>query len=179
MAAPNDRRSPPRRVQDRLGSLFSTLDFRFDFGSFSAPFWVVLGRPYGFPGGRLNGGNRTLGESQDGLGVGLVRFLVRLAVWDRFCTLFGPSWDDFGPLGVPFTAFLGPIFGSWVPFWCLFLAFGVDARLPLVHLLLLDFRFSICRCRLSLFHLWLFCFRSAIRPLCSSCPGPADCALRD
>ena len=104
----------------------------------------MLGRPYGFPGGRLNYANPTLGESQDGLGVVLVRFLVRLAVWDRFCTLFGPSWDHFWPLVVPFTAFLGPIFGSWVSFWCLLLALVVDVRLPLVHLLFVDFRFSIC-----------------------------------
>ena len=85
--------------------------------------------------------NRPLGGSQDGLGVVLVRFLVRLAVWDRFCTLFGTSWDHFWPRVVPFTAFLGRIFGSWVPFGCLFLALGVDVRLPLVHLLVIDFPF--------------------------------------
>ena len=173
----------PRSLQD--GSLIlldrfcSLLDFRFDFRSFSAPFWVVFGRPNGPLEVGERGANRPLGSSLDGLGVVLVRFLVRLAFWDRFCTLFGPSWDDFWPLVVPFKAFLGPIFGSWVPFWCLFLAFRVDVRLPLVHVLLRDFRFSVSRCRLSLFHLWLFCFRSAIRPWCASCPGPADCALRD
>ena len=186
LGSPGSHMAPPKRprsLQD--GSLIlldrfcSLLDFRFDFGSFSAPFWVVFGRPNGPLEVTERGANRPLGSSLDGLGVVLVRFLVRLAVWDRFCTLFGPSWDDFWPLVVPFKAFLGPIFGSWVPFWCLFLAFRVDVRLPLVHVLLLDFRFSVSRCRLSLFHLWLFCFRSAIRPWCSSCPGPADCALRD
>ena len=70
------------------------------------------------------GAARPLGGSQDGLRVVLVRFLLRLAVWDRFCTLFGPSWDHFWPLVVPCSAFLGPIFGSWVPFWCFFLLWG-------------------------------------------------------
>ena len=84
-----------------LDRFFSLLDFRFDFGSFSAPFWVVFGRPNGPLEVSEKGANRPLGEPQDGLGVVLVRFLVRLAVWDRFCTLFGPSWEHFWPLVVP------------------------------------------------------------------------------
>ena len=43
----------PRSLQDGslivLDCFFSTLDFRFDFESFSAPFWVVLRRPNGPP----------------------------------------------------------------------------------------------------------------------------------
>ena len=59
----------------------------------------------------------------------LVRFFVRLAVWDRFGTLFGPSWGYFWPLLVPFSAFLGPMFGLWMMFGDLFL---VDVRFSLV-----------------------------------------------
>ena len=194
MAPPKE----PRSLQDGslilLDRFFSLLDFRFDFGSFSVPFWVVFGRPNGPLEVTERGANRPLGRSQDGLGVVLVRFLVRLAVWDRFCALFSPSWDHFWPLVVLFTAFLGQIFNSWVPFWCLFLTFGLDVRLPLVHLLLIDFRFSICRCRLSLFQLGLFweLWHPSFFCRFSICgfslfdvsmlhlgPGPADCALRD
>ena len=85
----------PRSLQDEskivLDRFFGLLHFRFDFGSFSVPFWIVFGRRNGPLEVTPRGATRPLGESQDGLGVVLVRFLVRLAVWDRFCTLFGLS----------------------------------------------------------------------------------------
>ena len=173
----------PRSLQDGslilLDRFLLTLLFRFDFCSFSDPFWAVLGCPNGPLKVRERGAARPLGGSQDGLGSVLVRFLVRLAVWDRFGTLFGPSWAHFWPQVVPFWPFLGPIFGSWAPFWCLCLALGIDVRLPLVLLLLNDFRFPVCRRRWSRLHLWFIGFPCSICPYCSWCPGPAVCALRD
>ena len=57
----------PRSLQDGslilLDRFFSILDFRFDFGSFSAPFWVVFGRPNGPQKVTPRGANRPLGES--------------------------------------------------------------------------------------------------------------------
>ena len=151
LGSPGSHMAPPKRprsLQDwtliLLDRFFSLLDFRFDFGSFSAPFWVVYGRPNGPLEVGERGATRPLGSSLDGLGVVLVRFLVRLAVWDRFCTLFGPSWDDFWPLVVPFTAFLEPILGSWIPFGCLFAGFSGRCSLATC-----PFAFD----RLSLFHL--------------------------
>ena len=102
---------------------------------------------------RTGGTPPTLG-TQAGHMVVLVRFFVRLAVWDRFGTLFGPSWGYFWPLLVPFSAFLGPIFGLWMPFGTFF------GSMFAFHLSLL--RFST------------FDVVDAAREL-----GPADYVLRD
>ena len=147
----------PRSLQD--GSLIlldrfcSLLDFRFDLGSFSAPFWVVFGRPNGPLEVTERGANRPLGSSLDGLGVVLVRFLVRLAVWDRFCTLFGPSWDDFlwCHLRPSWGQFSVPGYGFGVFFWLfgsmfvchLSMCFCSTVAFPFVDVACL---FSICDC---------------------------------
>ena len=86
----------------------------------------------------------------------LVRFFVRLAVWDRFFRSLRPLLDHFGTLLGSFSGFLGPIFGSRVPFGNLFLV---------------DVRFSLFD-----FHFGVFAFRFVDAGLV---PGPADCALRD
>ena len=69
--------------------------FRFDLGSFSAPFWCRFGcqnAPHG-------GGARQIDPLgvQDGLEIVVVRFSYRLVVWDRF----------FGCLGLLLGSFLG------------------------------------------------------------------------
>ena len=170
----------PRRVLDPLGSLLFAsrfpLRFWIVFGSVLSRFWPPKWSPRGARkrGESTPGGvpGRSWGRLGALLGstCGLGSFLHPLRPFlGRFLASCGAIY---GLLGANFR-FLGTVLVS-------FLAFRVDVRLPLVHVLLLDFRFSISRCRLSLFHLWLFCFRSAaIRPWCSSCPGPADCALRD
>ena len=111
----------PRWLQDGslvlLDRFLSALVFRFDFRSFSVPFGVVLGCPNGPLKVTEKRAARPLGGSRDSLGSVLMRFLVRLVVWDRFCALFGPSWHHFGLQVVPFLAFLGPVLGSWVPFF--------------------------------------------------------------
>ena len=99
----------PRSFQDCslivLDRFFSTLDFRFDCESFSAPVCVVWEFPNGPPGPPSNCANRPPGGSLDDLGVVLTRFLLGLPVSDRFCTFFGSSWCHFWPVVVPFSVF--------------------------------------------------------------------------
>ena len=87
----------PRRVQDRLGSVFSPLDFSLRFlivfGSVLVPFWP----PKWSPWGECKLGLGPLGPIQDGLEIVLVRFSCRLVVRDRF----------FGRLGLLLGSFLG------------------------------------------------------------------------
>ena len=95
----------PRRVQDRLGSLFFVLNFRFDFLSFGGRFWCRFGLPNGPLGARKSYANRPLGGP-------------RLS-WDRLgsllfssCgsgSLFCPSWGRLGALLAPFWAVLGSL----------------------------------------------------------------------
>ena len=67
-----------------------------------------------------------------------------------FGSLFGSSW------GHSFSGLLGPIFGSWVPFWTFFGS-------------MFAFHFSMFPIGFALFDLWMQHLD----------PGPADCALRD
>ena len=87
----------PRRVQDRLGSLFLPLRFSLRFlivlGSVLVPFWPPKGVLLNCAGLRV----LAPGGVQDGLGIVLVRFFFRLAVRVRF----------FGPLGLLLGSFWG------------------------------------------------------------------------
>ena len=98
----------PRRIQDRLGSVFLTLDFsvRFliVFGSILVPFWPPKWSPWG--GGKLGLG--PLGPIQDGLEIVLVRFSCRLVVRGRF----------FGRLGVVLGSSWGRFWAFRGSFWC-------------------------------------------------------------
>ena len=91
----------PRRVQDRLGSVFLTLEFSLRFcivfGSVLVPIWP----PKWCPRGGTKLGLGPLGPIQDGLEIVLVRFSCRLVVRDRF----------FGRLGLLLGSFLG---APWV-----------------------------------------------------------------
>ena len=91
----------PRPLQDRLGSfLASCFSFRFliVFGSVLVPSWVPKWTPKMTPlwpwGGHWG--------VQGGLGVVLVRPLVRLVARVRFLgpleLLLGPFWDALGPI---------------------------------------------------------------------------------
>ena len=108
----------PRRVQDRLGSLFYlefSLRLLIVLGSALVPFWLLKWSP----GGRLSCANRLLGgprRSWDRLG----SFFFRLAIRDHFL----------GPLGCLLESFWS-IFGLvldhlglfWARFWALRVAF--------------------------------------------------------
>ena len=98
----------PRSPQDGskivLDRFFHLLIFRFDFVSFSVPFWCRFGLPNGAPGVVLDCASRPLGV-QDGLEIVLVRFSCRLVVRDRFGghlgVVLGRSWVRFGPWDAP------------------------------------------------------------------------------
>ena len=135
------------------------------------------------------------GAVQDGLGIVLVRFFLRLVVWVRFLSLLGSSWGRFGALLVLFSAFLEPIFpfvGAALVFFvvsfsllaCRFSHALIFRRLLQVvvngahqcNLLSLCGHFGPQRvfdpfssCGFSLFNL----------PMLHLEAGPADCALRD
>ena len=86
----------PRRVQDRLGSVFLTLDF-------SLRFLIVLGIDFGAvlasqmaPGERMDSWQIGTWAVQDGPKIVLVRSFFRLVVRDRF----------FGRLGLLLGSFL-------------------------------------------------------------------------
>ena len=110
----------PRRVQERLGSLFFRLEFSLRFliglGSALVPFWAPKWSPWGE--GKL--GVPPPWAIQDGLGIVLVRLFFRLTVWDQvWCPLgclLGSCW---GALGVIF----GHLESSWARFWALRMAF--------------------------------------------------------
>ena len=177
--APKAPKIGPRRVLDPLGSLFvdSSFSLRFFivFDSVFDRFWTPKLSPKG-------GGKRC--ESPPGEVPG--RSCGRLgALLGSTCGL-GSFLHPLRPFLGPFLASSGAMFGllranfRFVGAVLVFLlALGIDVRLPLVHLLLNDVRFPVCRCRLSLFHLWSIGFLYSICPWCSWCPGPADCTLRD
>ena len=77
----------------------------------------------------------------DGKGGGRVIFSTCVFGID-FGSLFGSSWDHFGALLGSFSRLLGPIFGSWLPFW----TFSGRCSLFTFRCSLSDFRFSICGC---------------------------------
>ena len=91
----------PRRLQDRLGSLFLPLVFSLRvwivFGSLLDTFWA----PKWAPGGEGKLGVSAPGGVQDGLGVVLVRSLFPFAAWVCFFDPLGsslePSWGAPGP----------------------------------------------------------------------------------
>ena len=95
--APKTAKIAPRRVQDRLGSVFWALEFPLRFcivlGSALVPIWP----PKWSPGGAQIAVLRPLGGVQDGLEIVLVRFPGRLVARDRF----------FGHLGVVLGSFEG------------------------------------------------------------------------
>ena len=85
----------PRSLQDGslivLDRFFSTLDFRFDFGSFSIPFWERLGLPNRSLGVTEKSANRPLGESKSVLCSAWCGFSFDLRLEIAFWSLFGPS----------------------------------------------------------------------------------------
>jgi hypothetical protein len=98
----------PRSLQDRslivMDRFFSTLDFRFDFGSFSAPFWVVLGRPNGPLWVGEKSANRPLGGSKSVMCSSWCVFSLDLRLEIAFWSLFDPSWHHLGALPGSFAA---------------------------------------------------------------------------
>ena len=94
--APRRPKIASRRIQDRLGSVFFTLDFYHRFlivlGSILGPFWP----PKWVPRGECKLGLGPLGPIQDGPKIVWVRSFFRLVVRDRF----------FGRLGVVLGSFL-------------------------------------------------------------------------
>ena len=151
-----------RRVQDRLGSVFLTLEFSFCvcivFGSVLVPIWP----PKWSPGGAQIAVVRPLEGVQDGLGINLARFSCRLVARGRFV----------GRLGVVLGSFLG---APWVVL-VLFRHFNSSIQ-PInssTH------RFNIST------HQLIDSTHQPINPsvlyrrsMSSVQPGPADCALRD
>ena len=140
----------PRRVQDRLGSVFLPLDF-------SLRFWIVLGSilvsfwpPKWCPWGGTNLGLGPLGPIQDGLEIVLVRFSCRLVVRGRF----------FGRLGVVLGSFLG------APGVVLVLFRHFNSSIQPINSSTRRFNSSTHQ----LINPW---------PFGTFLPGPADCALRD
>ena len=100
----------PRSPQDGskivLDRFFHLLIFRFDFVSFSVPFWCRFGLPNGARGGRLSCANRPLGDprwSQDRLG----------SVIFSSCRSGSLFWSSWAPLGVVFGR-LGLLLGSFL-----------------------------------------------------------------
>ena len=96
----------PRRVQDRLGSVFFRLDFSLRFlivlGSILVPFWP----PKWAPRGARELVVWLLGAVQDGLEIVLVRSFFRLVVRDRFFGRLGVVWGSFwGAPGVVLVLF--------------------------------------------------------------------------
>ena len=87
----------PRRIQDRLGSVFLPLDFSLRFWIVSGSALVPIWPPKWLPRGAQIAVLRPLGGDQDGLEIVLVRFSCRLVVRDRF----------FCPLGLVLGSFLG------------------------------------------------------------------------
>ena len=139
--APTAAKIAPRRVFDRLGSLLFASRFSVRFLIAFGFVFVPLRGPNGPPGMHQTGGTPPPWGTQAGHMVVLVRLFVRLEVWDRFGTLFGPSWGYVCPLLVPCSAFLGPIFGLWMLFGDIF---WVDVRFSVVAFAICNFRF--CRC---------------------------------
>ena len=96
--APKQPQIALRRVLDRLGSLLFV-------SCFFASFWDIVGLCFGsFWGAKMTPRGEEIAERedlrrvQDGHVIMFVWFFFRFAVWDRFWSLFGPSWDHFGAL---------------------------------------------------------------------------------
>ena len=163
----------PRRVQDRLGSVFCLLIFLFDFRSFWDRFWCRFGLPNEPRGARLYFENRPWGgprRSQDRLG----------SVLFSSCRSGSLFWSSWAPLGVVFGRSVGR-FGAFSAFQL------IDSTHQLINSSIQPINSSTHRFNSSSHHL----IDSTHQPIDSIhqlinpwpfgtfLPGPADCALRD
>ena len=89
--AQDDPRSPQDGSKIVLARFFFLFDFRFDFKSFSAPFWERLGLPNGPLGVGEKGANRPLGGSKSVWCSSWYGFSFDLRLEIGFWCLFGPS----------------------------------------------------------------------------------------
>ena len=157
--APTRPKIAPRRVQDRLGALFLSLEFSLRFlivwGSVLVPFWP----PKWSPGSAWIVGNPAPGRPKTVLGSSWIGPFFVLQLGFAFLILLGSSWGRFGSLlASPSWALLGAFLGrpglSWARFWALRMAF----RSPI----------TLNSHQLLPFNPW---------PVSTLQPGPADCAL--
>ena len=99
----------PRSTQDGskiiLDRVFRLLIFRFDFESFSVPFWCRFGLPNGPPGARLNLGNRPWEGSKSVLRSSWFGSLVVLSFGVAFLAVLGSFWGALGVVWVLFRRF--------------------------------------------------------------------------
>ena len=142
-SAPQRAKIAPRWLRDRLGSLFSPLDFSLRFliffGSVLAPFWVPKWSPTGATKAHLGG----LGRLQVGAVLVLGRFFVRLVVWDRFFRSLRPLLGPFLIVPGAICLFLRDLFRFVGVVWGRFLSmFAFHSSI----LVCAFFRFAICRC---------------------------------
>ena len=173
MAAQDGPRSPQDGSKIVLDRFFHLLIFRFDFVSFSDPFWCRFGLPNGARGGRLSCANRPLGDprcSQDRLG----------SVLFSSCHSGSLFWSSWAPLGVVFGRSVGH-FGALSAFQL------IDSTHQLINSSIQPINSSTHRFNSSSHHL----IDSTHQPIDSIhqlinpwpfgtfLPGPADCALRD
>ena len=101
----------PRSPQDRskivLDRFFHLLIFRFDFVSFSVPFWCRFGLPNGAQGVRANLCSGPWRRSKTVLGSSWVSSLVVLSFGIAFLVVLGSSWGRFWALRGSFWCFFG------------------------------------------------------------------------
>ena len=101
----------PRSPQDGskivLDRFFHLLIFRFDFVSFSVPFWCRFGLPNGPPGVSANWGWAPWGRSKTVLKSSWFGSLVVLSFGIAFLVVLGSFWGRFWALRGSFWCFFG------------------------------------------------------------------------